>query len=1124
MATTRSSLRGRQRRAAAATVSLALVVGMFAVDAAGAPADAAAVTEAVFVTGNAASPPAPDRAVVRQLRTAGWIVTAIDDDSLSTVASTERLAAADVVVVASSVNPTLTTYTAALAALPVPVVLLEPYVANDLGLTRGGDVGEVTGQTRIRIVDATHAMAAGLSVGATTVTIAPTRIAWYRPVAGAAIVATLPSSSKAAIFGLDTGTALTSGSAPARRVGFFYTYPTAPVTNANGRALFTAALHWATGQLDRAPNDDFSDAETISGISGQVSGSTVGAAAEPGEPPVARSWWTGEPNSVWYRYDAPGTGRLVVSVTADIGAVDDWAPEIFVGPSVDRLEPTSRAAAGQDTWVRVTNCLTSLECVPTGTTFTLSWELLPAPVNDDFDDAIGLTGTSGSVAVDYKNFTIEPDEPPFADRDGSVWYRWTAPADGILAIDAGAANWRDSGTTAWTGDDVATLEQAGYTRDGWQVSAGTTYHLQSTAFSSWQPNRFVLTWTLHPVVVNDQFDDAIRITGATGSVSGTNLGGTTQPGEPLGSTYCDDENDWWMPVHARTVWYEWQPPTSGLAWFELAGEATCVHLFTGDALTNLSDLGTGSVSVAHADVSAGDMVRVRVSSTCWGQWWCEGSDGGPFVLSWQFLAPQANDDFADAIASTGSSGRLVGHTLGATAQPGEPPAPWGTDAQSLWWRWTAPGDGTLVVPNGDMSRNTGVDVFSGQTVDGLTLLTRDVGEGYAVHAGATYQLRVTGPDIVFAFDWELVIAPVNDGFPDPIALSGESGSFAAHNLGATAEPGEPDHGGAPAARSVWWTWQAPRDGYADFHTGTPASWRVVIYRGATLDTLEAVDDHWVTAGDTYRVAVDSVVDDDGDDRAAGWFTLSWSTRALPANDDFADAVALTSPSGTSEVDNTLATVEPGEPDHDGWRSRSLWWTWTASTDDVLLLDTTTTDFPAMVAVYQGESVDTLVPVAIGWSRLAFPTEAGRTYRIAVDADGWGPGLVWLHWAPGLANDFAARATPITGPTGSVSSTNTDATAEDGVAGMHSVWWRWTAPADGNVSFDTVGSGFDTTLTLFDGNPTMGGAMVAINDDWYPLGRAGRVVAAVLTGGTYWVMVDGYADLHGELALNWSLET
>ena len=46
---------------------------------------------------------------------------------------------------------------------------------------------------------------------------------------------------------------------------------------------------------------------------------------------------------------------------------------------------------------------------------------------------------------------------------------------------------------------------------------------------------------------------------------------------------------------------------------------------------------------------------------------------------------------------------------------------------------------------------------------------------------------------------------------------GENGS----NVGATKEPGEPDHAGDPGGASVWYTWTAPADGVADVRLHAP---------------------------------------------------------------------------------------------------------------------------------------------------------------------------------------------------------------------------------------------------------------------------------------------------------------
>jgi PASTA domain len=59
------------------------------------------------------------------------------------------------------------------------------------------------------------------------------------------------------------------------------------------------------------------------------------------------------------------------------------------------------------------------------------------PANDDFADAQLLSGPRGSVEVDLTEATKEPGEPDHAGNPGghSVWYRWIAPANGMVTLD-----------------------------------------------------------------------------------------------------------------------------------------------------------------------------------------------------------------------------------------------------------------------------------------------------------------------------------------------------------------------------------------------------------------------------------------------------------------------------------------------------------------------------------------------------------------------------------------------------------------------------------------------------------------------------------------------------------------
>jgi len=64
--------------------------------------------------------------------------------------------------------------------------------------------------------------------------------------------------------------------------------------------------------------------------------------------------------------------------------------------------------------------------------FELVWTVLPT--NDHFADALPVSGTDGSVDGFTVGATREPDENEhYGQPDGaSVWYRWTAPADGVV--------------------------------------------------------------------------------------------------------------------------------------------------------------------------------------------------------------------------------------------------------------------------------------------------------------------------------------------------------------------------------------------------------------------------------------------------------------------------------------------------------------------------------------------------------------------------------------------------------------------------------------------------------------------------------------------------------------------
>ena len=119
-------------------------------------------------------------------------------------------------------------------------------------------------------------------------------------------------------------------------------------------------------------------------------------------------------------------------------------------------------------------------------------------------------------------------------------------------------------------------------------------------------------------------------------------------------------------------------------------------------------------------------------------------------------------------------------------------------------------------------------------------------------------------------------------------------------------------------------------------------------------------------------------------------------------------------------------------------------------------------------------------------------------------------------AAGPANDsFAARIT-LAGTNATSTGTNVGATKEAGEPdhagnpGGNSVWWTWTAPADGEVTLDTDGSGFDTLLAVYLGTAVSSLSAVATNDD-HGVQVTSRVRFEVLKSAQYQIAVDGFND-------------
>lgn len=111
-----------------------------------------------------------------------------------------------------------------------------------------------------------------------------------------------------------------------------------------------------------------------------------------------------------------------------------------------------------------------------------------------------------------------------------------------------------------------------------------------------------------------------------------------------------------------------------------------------------------------------------------------------------------------------------------------------------------------------------------------------------------------------------------------------------YNWGATKEAGEPDHQGDPGGASAWYEWTAPASGTARMSMCCFGSPLLGIYTGTSVDALTAVPTEsefppevraQVTAGQTYRIAVDGVFDEATGEAAQVFYSVNVSMSLPP---------------------------------------------------------------------------------------------------------------------------------------------------------------------------------------------------------------------------------------------------
>lgn len=428
-------------------------------------------------------------------------------------------------------------------------------------------------------------------------------------------------------------------------------------------------------------NDNFEDAEAITGRAGTVIGNNNGATGQTGEPNHAVGS-SAISTSVWYRWTPAETG--LAALRALLGPTTPLVVAVYTGPSLTSLTRVTSATSGTTTYVPVA----------AGTTYYI---------------AVGSTAyTAGPFAFDWSTI----GQPVIISQSGGGSY--TAGSSATFTV-------RDIShlpvTYQWFKNDVpiAGASNATFALTNLQPSDGATYSVRvSNALGTATSTGFAPLVILLPPP-NDNFAAAQPVFGLNGSITGTNVNATGEPGEPA---------HWNNSGTGSSVWYRWTAPTGGLAVIDTVGSTfdTVLAVYTGDTLASLvrvvqdDDRGGGRTSQVSFAAISGTTYWIAVGGNFL-------SARGALTLGWQ-LSPTLAIAAAPISQTIGIGGSAT-FTVQATG-PG------------ITYQWNRNG---TAIPGATAPSLTVADVQSGS--DASYTVTISNSSGSLTSAPAT--LAVTAP-------------------------------------------------------------------------------------------------------------------------------------------------------------------------------------------------------------------------------------------------------------------------------------------------------------------------------------------------------------------------------------------
>ncbi len=372
----------------------------------------------------------------------------------------------------------------------------------------------------------------------------------------------------------------------------------------------------------------------------------------------------------------------------------------------------------------------------TGLIFTNTYNLVAPPANDDFLQPQKIAST-GSVLFGTNTLaSLQVGEPLHAGVStvaGSLWYSYSPIATGPVLINTLRSD-VPTVVAIYTGTSLKTLKtiasaSASSGNTGvqfvFQATAGVSYRIAVASVNADNLGRFRLELqpngtidNLPPRVTVNGVTDGLLVTTNKLSFSGTSIDPQPSP-SGVKSVQISLNNSVSVTAAGTT---NWTLPSS----LSLAPGANTISIVAFDYAGNVSQASLYNV-------------YYRVPT-------------------------QGNDAFALATALTGASGNLPGSNVGATKEPGEPAHAGNDGGHSVWYVFNPTFSGLLSVNLKGSTFDTLLAAYTGDFVDGLTLL------------GAN-------DDAIPGSGYSALQVAVTEGVPVHIAVDGFGGASGAITLG-----------------------------------------------------------------------------------------------------------------------------------------------------------------------------------------------------------------------------------------------------------------------------------------------------------------------------------------------------